>query len=197
VLSVKPHTAGDRTPYTYVIWCLLTGKRYYGVAFRKNCHPNDLWVRYFTSCQAVKYDLKVYGAGAFRVEIRRIFDCPNKARDWEKRVLQRLKIPNLKWYNKSVSAAPESKAGILNPMYGKHFSLESRAKISARLKGKPHSVEHTAKVADGHRGKKLSESHSETLHTSWQGSHHSRESKEKISLKRKRYWANRCLVLAF
>jgi hypothetical protein len=191
VLSVKPYTAGDRTPYTYVVLCILTGRRYYGVAFRKDCRPSDLWIRYFTSCKAIKYDLKIYGISAFKVEIRKIFDCPNKARDWERRVLQKLKIPNHKWYNKSVSAAPESKVGILNPMYGKHFSPESRLKISVRLKGKPHSVEHTAKVADKHRGKKLSENHVNRLQSSWRGKHHSRESKEKIALKRRLFFV-RC-----
>ena len=48
------HSAGDRTPYTYLIGWSKLNIWYYGVRFAKGCHPSDLWIKYFTSSRIVK-----------------------------------------------------------------------------------------------------------------------------------------------
>jgi hypothetical protein len=42
-------TAGDRTPYTYLIVFKVTGQVYYGVKYSKFCNPKQLGVKYFSS----------------------------------------------------------------------------------------------------------------------------------------------------
>ena len=60
-------------PFTYLIKHIPTNKYYYGVRFRKNCNPNDLWTKYFTSSKKVKLLIKKYGKKSFIFEIRKIF----------------------------------------------------------------------------------------------------------------------------
>ena len=89
------------TPYTYLIEWSTLGKRYYGVRYAKRkdrlyktgCHPDDLWVTYFTSSKVVEEYRKLYGEPDI-VTIRKTFDSANEAIDWEDRVLSRLKVDN-------------------------------------------------------------------------------------------------------
>lgn len=159
--EINEFTAGDRTPYTYVLECLPTGKRYYGVRFAKGCGPWDLWVTYFTSCRAVKREIKTHGKASFIARVRKTFKSIDAARRWENKVLLRLGIPsNKKWYNRTNNAAigdqtgvvrsPEtrrkmsaSKLGSLNPQYGrpgtnlgKPVPVEMRRRISRVLTGR-------------------------------------------------------------
>jgi hypothetical protein len=123
-------------PYTYVVKCIPTGKRYYGVRFRKGCNPADLWVTYFTSSLIVHREISKYGKEAFVTEIRRTFTSNFCARHWEHRVLQKLRVPfNGNWYNGANGVAT---AG----MEGKHHSIESRLKISSKMSGHKLSEEH-------------------------------------------------------
>ncbi len=85
-------------PYTYrLIWTdSVTGipkMHYYGVRYAKNCHPNDLWVSYFTSSRYVTDYVKRFGNPTV-IEIRKVFNTTDriqKAIDWEKKVLVKLK----------------------------------------------------------------------------------------------------------
>lgn len=93
------HTAFDRTPYTYLIGWTSHNKWYYGVRYGKNCHPSDLWVSYFTSSKHVKQFRDFYGEPDI-ITIRKVFEYVDKARYWEQRVLQKLKIIySEKWLN--------------------------------------------------------------------------------------------------
>ena len=155
-------TAADRTPFTYVVECTPTGKRYYGVRFAKGCQPSDLWTCYFTSCAAVQKDVALYGREAFSHSVRKIFSSVEAARRWETRVLVKLGIPgNLRWYNKTSNIAIESQAGVVRssatrlkmslskqgannpwfgkrgPRYGLKLSAETKLKIANALLGKP------------------------------------------------------------
>ena len=80
-------------PYTYLLeWD--SGVKYYGVRYSKNCNPEDLWVTYFTSSRYVKDYCKEYGNPS-KISIRRTFsgpDGPARARNWEHRVLKKLKV---------------------------------------------------------------------------------------------------------
>ena len=96
-------------PYTYLIGWKHLNKWYYGVRFSKKAHPSELWVTYFTSSKHVKNFRKEHGEPDV-ILIRKIFDCQEKARLWEHKVLKRCNvIHDDKWLNKSNnrSVSPE------------------------------------------------------------------------------------------
>lgn len=77
--------------YTYRLKWSNTNMNYYGVRYAKNCKPSDLWNTYFTSSKHVKNYVKQYGDPDI-IEIRKEFDSINEARNWENKVLKRLKV---------------------------------------------------------------------------------------------------------
>lgn len=121
-------TAGDRTPYTYRVKCLVTGKSYYGVRFAEGCHPEDFWKTYFTSSCKIKKELKRYGKDNFLPEVRRVFNTAAEAKLWEEKVLRRLVVPNDRWYNWRWTRLP---SGSPKPYLGHKHSPETRARMSA------------------------------------------------------------------
>jgi len=72
--------------FTYRVRFIPTGEYYYGVRFAKNCHPSDLWTKYFTSSKKVKNLIKKHGKDSFEVEIRKLFKDSEEAIAWEHRV---------------------------------------------------------------------------------------------------------------
>lgn len=86
--------------YTYLIGCKEHNKFYYGVRYKKNCSPEDLWTIYFTSSNEVKKFRKEFGEPDI-IEIRRTFgDNPIKAQQWERKVILRMKcVRDDKWLN--------------------------------------------------------------------------------------------------
>jgi len=124
------HSAGDRTPYCYLIGWEEINEWYYGVRFMKGCHPSEFWVSYFTSSKYVKNTIKKYGNPSF-IQIRKIFDDVSKARNWEHKVLRRLNVINeTKWINKSDAISIPSQCGEKHYAYGVGFSKEHREKLS-------------------------------------------------------------------
>lgn len=94
------YTAGDRTPYTYIITHLPTGKRYYGSRYSYQCKPTDLWVKYFTSSQTVCNLVKQDGVDAFSINIRKTFTTVKECRSWESRFLHKINArSNDSWIN--------------------------------------------------------------------------------------------------
>ena len=89
--DIYRHTAGDRTPYTYLIGWPNLNKWYYGVRFAKGCHPTDLWKPYKTSSKYVEQFIKENGDPTV-FSIRKTFRSVNQARSWEEKVLKRLKV---------------------------------------------------------------------------------------------------------
>jgi hypothetical protein len=88
--------------YTYHIAWTSLDKHYYGVRYAKNCNPVDLWSSYFTSSKLVKQYREQYGEPDI-VEVRKTFECPHKAKLWERKVLQRLNVlHNDKWINANI-----------------------------------------------------------------------------------------------
>lgn len=79
------------TPYTYLIGWSNHEKYYYGVRFKKNCHPIDLWTTYFTSSKYIKEFRNLYGEPDI-IQIRHIFTNSEKARKWESKVLKRMNV---------------------------------------------------------------------------------------------------------
>jgi hypothetical protein len=65
---------------------------YYGVRWAKGCHPDEFWKIYFTSSESVALLRTLYGDESFEFEIRKIFDDKLKVREWEYKVLRRMKV---------------------------------------------------------------------------------------------------------
>lgn len=85
--------------FTYLIGWTKLDLWYYGVRWKKGCHPNDLWTKYFTSSKYVKRVRKVHGEPDV-IQIRKTFSSTRKARLWEHNVLVRLDVSNSsKWLN--------------------------------------------------------------------------------------------------
>lgn len=136
-------------PFTYLIGWSSLNKFYYGVRFARDCHPTDLWTKYFTSSKIVKTYRKLYGEPDI-LEIRKTFVDPLTAKSWEDKVLRRLKVEGTnKWINVSSTHFNKSimtddmrlhigltQKGRISPMKGKKHSLESRSKISNAVSGK-------------------------------------------------------------
>jgi len=81
----------NTTPYTYLIGWSSHNKWYYGRRTRKGCHPEELWVKYFTSSKHVKSFAKQHGKPDI-IQIRRVFDNSKKCADWETKVLRRVPV---------------------------------------------------------------------------------------------------------
>ena len=159
-------------PFTYLIKHIPTNKFYYGVRFRKNCNPNDLWTKYFTSSKKVKSLIKKYGKKSFIFEIRKIFKTAKEALNWEYKVLKKMKVIHRKDFlnlsdNKSIDPIYLSKInkGKKNPFYNKKHTKKSIEKIRLSSLNRKHTKESIEKIRLFNLGKK-----------------HSKKTKEKIRL---------------
>lgn len=102
-------------PYTYLLGWPNKNKWYYGVRYAKNCQPNDLWVSYKTSSKHVKKFVSENGEPSI-IEIRKIFSSDVKAREWEHKVLRRIKAASTDfWLNKTDNKSIAPLYGDLNP----------------------------------------------------------------------------------
>lgn len=124
-------------PYTYLIGWSNHHVYYYGVRFARGCSPADLWTTYFTSSKSVKRFRLLYGEPDIR-QIRKVFDCPSKARIWEERVLKRIDA--------------SSRDDFLNKANGKAIvnSYTHYRSLSDKFKGRTKTEEHKSKM----RGKR-------------------------------------------
>lgn len=140
-----------RTPYTYVIGWKALDRWYYGVRFADNCDPSDLWNPYKTSSKYVLKFIAEHGDPDLK-EVRKIFSTVDSARQWEHRVLRKLRvIHNNKWLNQTDNISISHEAGMRGAMkpkpagfgekirrsrLGKHWSEEIKKKISESNLGK-------------------------------------------------------------
>lgn len=75
--------------YTYLVGWSNLNKYYYGVRYSRKSNPNNFWKDYFTSSEYVKEYREKYGEPDI-IQVRKEFDNPNDAMNWETRVLKRL-----------------------------------------------------------------------------------------------------------
>lgn len=109
---------------------------YYGVRYGKGCNPSDLWVKYFTSCKEIGRIRTVYGEPDI-IEIRHTFKDADSARNWENKVLKRMKVvSDDKWINKHCNISFKHLPGEINPFYQKKHTAKSKIKMSLAKKGK-------------------------------------------------------------
>ena len=126
------YTAGDRTPFTYVITHILSGRRYYGCRYKKGCTPSDLWHTYFTSSKYIKDLIRTDTSASFTVEVRKIFQSIDKCLEWEHRVLRKLNAKdNPHWFNEHNGGKKFSNTILA--------SDETREKMSKKRLGMPKS----------------------------------------------------------
>lgn len=172
------------TPYTYLIGWSSLSKYYYGVRFAKNCHPSDLWVKYFTSSKTVAEYRKLYGEPDV-VEVRKTFADKHSAILWEAKVLRKLDVKhNVKLLNANVAGAIvknlDHAKGKPSKLRGRCWTEEQKAKlrkpksVPSSLKGKQLTDEHKEKLRDAKRGYKPWNAGKTGLQN------HSEETKEKM-----------------
>ena len=114
--------------YTYLIGWSDKNQWYYGVRYAKNANPNELWESYYTSSKHVKAMRKEHGEPDI-IQVRRVFNCPLKAREYEAKVLKKLNVHHDdKWLNKGWHLGTISVG---------HHDEQTRQKISKSLRGKP------------------------------------------------------------
>jgi len=103
-------------PYTYLIGWSAHNKWYYGRRTAAQCHPSELWVKYFTSSKRVKDFAKIHGNPDV-IQIRKIFpDAPKKCCIWESKVLQRIDAQNKEmWINEKNGDEKWDTTGISMP----------------------------------------------------------------------------------
>ena len=182
-------------PFTYLIKHISTNKYYYGVRFKKGCHPNDLWTKYFTSSKKVKYLIKKYGKKSFKFEIRRTFKKVQQAINWENKVLKKMKVIYKDNFlnltdNKCINPKYLSKInkGKNNPWYNKKHTKESIEKIRLASLNRRHTKESIEKIRLANIGKKLSKKIKEKIrlavigNTNRIGKKHSKETIKKLRL---------------
>lgn len=152
------------TPYTYLVKHKPTGRVYYGVRFARGCHPTDLWESYFTSSKYVQELIEQDGPESFECEIRRTFKRRRDARNWEAKVLKRLRVVDKDhWLNKS---DVESIYYEIHPQLGKPLTEERKANISKAKKGKkiaPCSPERATKISKTLKAYKRTPEHEAAL----------------------------------
>lgn len=154
-------------PFTYLITHIPSGKRYYGVRYRKGCHPSEIGTKYFSSSKIIKKMIAEEGLSNFKFEVRRTFDTAEAARKWEHKVLTRLKVgKNDDWFNMNQTETPR---GDGSHWRGRKRSISNKNKISVIHKGKPKSLEHKQKLSASLKGRPLSSSTKEKMkgRTAW------------------------------
>jgi hypothetical protein len=134
--------------YTYYLYHVPTGKKYYGSRAANKCEPEqDLWQEYFSSSELVEELIKEYGKESFIAEVRKKFDVAQDARAWEDRVLRKLKAPKKEdWLNQAYMSGP-CYYGNWNGRKHKEVSIQKMR--NAKL-GKIATEETKQKIRDNH-----------------------------------------------
>lgn len=106
----------NNIPYTYLIGWSNYDTWYYGVRYAKNCHPDDLWTKYKTSSTYVADFVQLHGEPDV-VQVRKTFYSGADAREWEEKVLRRMKVVESdRWLNKTNNRSFSPMYGAENPM---------------------------------------------------------------------------------
>lgn len=139
--------------YVYRITNKITGEFYHGYRYRNQTlgiePENDIWVRYFTSSNRIKKDLKRYGKESFNVEI--IYKNPDSVKCWQQ---EQIAIQQ-DWGNPLLLNGkyhdPTSNVEVYRRI--NFLTEETKQKMSAAAKGRPKSEEHKRKIALSNTGK--------------------------------------------
>ncbi len=158
-------------PYFYIIYQKSTGKRYCGIRWKNwstlgTTPRQDFWKVYFTSSDNIKTEIKINSLADFDAELRRTFETPEDADNWEKRFLRKVRaLENQdKWWNANIGnnkvATERGRKTISETHKDKPKTEEHRKKIKlsniGKNKGKKPTDEHRRKNSEAHKGEKNS-----------------------------------------
>ena len=140
-------------PYTYYLYHMPTGKKYYGSRIANRCDPEqDLWNKYFSSSDLVEALIKEHGKESFTAKVRKTFDGVTETREYEQRFLRRVKaVEKDDWLNQAYATGPFYNVGpkpshseFMKDWWAEH--PEQRKRQSELMKGNDFSVgrEYTA-----------------------------------------------------
>jgi len=133
----------NNIPYTYLIGWSKLDTWYYGVQYGKKCHPDNLWVKYFTSSKHVKKFRELNGEPDV-IEVRHTFNNKEKAQKWEIKCISKLEmVKSSKWLNRKEPGAKWFPTG--------KMSESHKLAISKANKGRPLSKEHCAKIGEANK----------------------------------------------
>lgn len=137
--SKSIYTATDRTPYTYYIYWKHLNLHYYGKRSGRGCHPEELFVTYFTSSKLVSDVRAEYGEPDI-IFVHKIFSDTLSCSAQEENILKGVgnfgAARHLNWLNQT--------NGNLNwDTTGKPNTPEQKQKISNSTKGRPRPYEMT------------------------------------------------------
>lgn len=129
------------TPFTYHLYHKPTNRHYYGVRYKKDCSPGELWNTYFSSSPIVHQLIEQYGKDSFVPKVRKVFKSAEQAVRWESKFLSKVNAQhNDKWLNRHNGS---------DLFIGPHTHNEqSKAKIGSKIKGIKRSEETKAKMRD-------------------------------------------------
>jgi hypothetical protein len=121
-------------PYTYYIHWTNQNKSYYGVRYANDCHPDDLFVSYFTSSKYVKKFIKQYGLPDI-IQVRKIFQEKVDAVLWEARIIQKMNM-------------------VKSPLFLNRSDGNGNFLNLGGYKLKPRTIEHRQKISKANTGKR-------------------------------------------
>lgn len=166
-------------PFTYLIGWSKHSKFYYGVRYRHNCSPDELWVKYFTSSKTVKR-LRIELGEPDIIQVRRTFANAKDAQEWEHRVLVRIQaVKRSDFINKHDMISK-------NVWKGEKLSETHKKNIGNAIRGRKQDPEWIKKrTTDVWTGRKHSTASLEKMSLSHKGIsragwHHSEETKTKL-----------------
>jgi hypothetical protein len=176
-------------PYTYLIGWSNLNVWYYGRRTAKNCHPEELWKKYFTSSNEVTKFRKKHGEPDI-IQIRKTFTDSKKCSFWECRLLERIDAQHdPRFLNKRNGDYKWDTTGISR----KHTN-ESKNKISFANKNKPKSENHKKALSISKKGQIASDETKMKLSIQRIGNKfregilHTEETKIKMSQSAKNHW---------
>ncbi len=190
-------------PYTYLIGWSNHNKWYYGVRYAKKCNPQDLWNTYFTSSNYVKDFREEYGEPDI-IEIRKTFKNRDSAIIWEMKVIKRMNMTESNiWLNRSYGAGNLQTKGKLSKSHRNAISQANRKRViteETRNKLRKNAIsQHKKQDITGKNnpnyGNKWSDEKkkqlSEKLKGRSKGVKKSQETRNKISIAKKKYWQDK------
>jgi len=128
------------TPFTYQLSWTDLDVYYYGVRYKKDCHPDDLWTKYFTSSNIVK-KFKSENGEPNLIKIDYVFDTREEAREYEENYIRTNNcVYDSRWLNKcnggkDFCVTEESIKKSANSKRGFQHSSESKLRMSEQRKG--------------------------------------------------------------
>lgn len=158
-------------PYTYLIGWTKLNQYYYGSRYAQNCHPNDLWVSYFTSSITVKKYRQLYGEPHI-IKVDQKFNTAKEALDYEKQTLIENNAANSEqWLNQNngigtwATPTEERNRKISNAKKGKpgpKHSDETKRKMSKTRTGRKRTKDECKAISEGKKGRSTGPQSEET-----------------------------------